>query len=630
MAFLLSSVKKQGLFIVILSLLCSLSLSTFTVHELKSRFWPISDPNTFGIASKSFGTTASAKLEKSAGKTSGIFTTEDGRPVVVFDDVLDYRLLVAWEQYIHLGGIWRFQNGYSENSGISWTATFDAGVFKNSETGRRILSLVKSLPKHHGKGSGDGEYKPYKVVCNILRRGDVIKVHRDADKAEGEFTAILYLNQLWRQNDYGDLLLYEDRDIFSTVSPKFNRVIIWDSSIEYLTRPPSMGFKQSQLFLMVHFTRNQTKVEEAEQTRRQLLAHHEKAAQEVFPSMVGAVPVMDVGKYVTQKYTSANGKKIYVFDDLFSKEDLDKLRTFTVDHGNYFFDDSIDADSDNVQWIAAFSIDNFTQTTVWNITRQVAKYVSGTDEWFPYDVACNVIRSFDYTRIHEDCEVQEDEWTFLIYLNPNWTGDLYGETVFKESKLEDAENIASVLPRYGRVALFQGIIPHSARPPSTMFTEARLSFAVKLSVNPVVARLKMWKQEFTHEEYMHQSTLALLKYYNDPNLEGYYKKLLLEAVKEQNEVEYIQRQEFLKGFQEGSWAKADYDHDEEDEEEFEFEENRPFDIEFQEINRRRKYIFSLFKKFGDDAEALTTHYMQFVQDNQVMKKMYVKEMEQLI
>ena len=59
----------------------------------------------------------------------------------------------------------------------------------------------------------------------------MIKVHRDADKAEGEFSAILYLNQLWRQNDYGDLLLYEDRDIFSTVSPKFNRVIIWDSSI---------------------------------------------------------------------------------------------------------------------------------------------------------------------------------------------------------------------------------------------------------------------------------------------------------------------------------------------------------------------------------------------------------------
>ena len=47
-----------------------------------------------------------------------------------------------------------------------------------------------------------------------------------------------------------------------------------------------------------------------------------------------------------------------------------------------------------------------------------------------------------------------------------------------------------------------------------IFPGFRLSFAVKLSVNPVVARLKMWKQEFTHEEYMHQSTLALLKYYN--------------------------------------------------------------------------------------------------------------------
>ena len=77
----------------------------------------------------------------------------------------------------------------------------------------------------------------------------------------------------------------------------------------------------------------------------------------------------------------------------------------------------------------------------------------------------------------------------------------------------------------------------------------------------------------------------------DPNLEGYYTKLLLEAVKEQNEVEYIQRQEFLKGFQEGSWAKADYDHDEEDEEEFEFEENRPFDIG----KKKRKELGLMFK-----------------------------------
>lgn len=46
--------------------------------------------------------------------------------------------------------------------------------------------------------------------------------------------------------------------------------------------------------------------------------------------------------------------------------------------------------------------------------------------------------------------------------------------------------------------LFSGIIPHSARPPSRNFTGARLSFAVKLSNNERVGRIKASREELRH------------------------------------------------------------------------------------------------------------------------------------
>ena len=65
---------------------------------------------------------------------------------------------------------------------------------------------------------------------------------------------------------------------------------------------------------------------------------------------------------------------------------------------------------------------------IFQIVLQTLKYVTGTDKWFPYDISCNLIRSADHTRVHQDCEPHEDEWTYLIYLTPNWTKNNYGET----------------------------------------------------------------------------------------------------------------------------------------------------------------------------------------------------------
>ena len=66
-----------------------------------------------------------------------------------------------------------------------------------------------------------------------------------------------------------------------------------------------------------------------------------------------------------------------VFDNLFTKDDLDALRTYTVKYGKYYYDDHLDMSSDNVQWIAAFDIKKFVSSRFWPVVHQVASNVSG-------------------------------------------------------------------------------------------------------------------------------------------------------------------------------------------------------------------------------------------------------------
>ena len=87
----------------------------------------------------------------------------------------------------------------------------------------------------------------------------------------------------------------------------------------------------------------------------------------------------------------------------------------------------------------------------------MVKFASGSPEWFPYDVGTNLIRNADHTRIHLDVsDDNEKEWTFLVYLTPNWTRNYYGETAFFERNSDDTEIVAEVRPRYGRAVIFQG------------------------------------------------------------------------------------------------------------------------------------------------------------------------------
>ncbi len=79
--------------------------------------------------------------------------------------------------------------------------------------------------------------------------------------------------------------------------------------------------------------------------------------------------------------------------------------------------------------------------------------------------------------VHVD-STDNDNYTILAYINPEWSIDWGGETLFYDSNLQ--EIVKSIIPKPGRVIIFDSTIPHSARPPQIHCPYSRCVLAIKL------------------------------------------------------------------------------------------------------------------------------------------------------
>lgn len=166
----------------------------------------------------------------------------------------------------------------------------------------------------------------------------------------------------------------EDNEIIAGAVPKFGRLVVWQSSISYLPRPPSIAFKKGQLILHMQFTKSKPKMLASHRERVAAKTERQDAYDRGFIGSDKPAPVgVDIEQHKVSEHVSMQGKRILVFDDLFDKEDLDQLRAFIFKHGTYYYDDSDegDGDSDNVQWIAGFEINDYIRSRLWNVMQQV-------------------------------------------------------------------------------------------------------------------------------------------------------------------------------------------------------------------------------------------------------------------
>jgi SM-20-related protein len=79
--------------------------------------------------------------------------------------------------------------------------------------------------------------------------------------------------------------------------------------------------------------------------------------------------------------------------------------------------------------------------------------------------------------IHRDNRSNEISTTVLMFCNEHWATCWGGELVFYDDAKENV--IMSVLPKPGRVVIFDGHIPHSARSPSVLCDQLRMTIAFK-------------------------------------------------------------------------------------------------------------------------------------------------------
>jgi Rps23 Pro-64 3,4-dihydroxylase Tpa1-like proline 4-hydroxylase len=98
------------------------------------------------------------------------------------------------------------------------------------------------------------------------------------------------------------------------------------------------------------------------------------------------------------------------------------------------------------------------------------------------DIDVSYINSFQYgdnPYVHKDANHihysdKNTTVTSILYLNKDWEENWQGETMFYDQEIAYA-----VLPKYGRLVIFDGDISHAARPPSRLCFKKRINHVVK-------------------------------------------------------------------------------------------------------------------------------------------------------
>ncbi|WP_194792506.1 2OG-Fe(II) oxygenase [Pseudomonas sp. UFMG81] len=79
--------------------------------------------------------------------------------------------------------------------------------------------------------------------------------------------------------------------------------------------------------------------------------------------------------------------------------------------------------------------------------------------------------------IHRDNKVDEQGLTVVLFCNEHWATSWGGELVFYDHRKENI--LKSVLPKPGRMVVFNGHVPHSARSPAATCDQLRMTLAFK-------------------------------------------------------------------------------------------------------------------------------------------------------
>ena len=133
-------------------------------------------------------------------------------------------------------------------------------------------------------------------------------------------------------------------------------------------------------------------------------------------------------------------------------------------------------------WVTEVKLEVLARQPILGITQDAVRGFTGTGESYrPYRAYTNVATYGDMLFSHTDCQPGAQELTALWYLCERWDLEWGGETLFFDAAAEVA---GAVLPKPGRLVVFEGEIRHVGRAPNRICYAPRYTFAIKLERAP--------------------------------------------------------------------------------------------------------------------------------------------------
>ena len=128
-------------------------------------------------------------------------------------------------------------------------------------------------------------------------------------------------------------------------------------------------------------------------------------------------------------------------------------------------------------WATEVKLDALVRQPIFEITeRAVQAFASDGFAYRPYRAYTNVASYGDMLFTHTDCLPDQQDLTALWYLCSSWDVEWGGETMFFDA---NDEVVCAVIPKPGRLVVFDGAIKHVGRPPNRICYAPRYTFAIK-------------------------------------------------------------------------------------------------------------------------------------------------------
>lgn len=128
-------------------------------------------------------------------------------------------------------------------------------------------------------------------------------------------------------------------------------------------------------------------------------------------------------------------------------------------------------------WATEVKLEALARQPIFDITqRAVGTFAQPGTSYRPYRAYTNVASYGDMLFTHTDCLPEQHDLTALWYLCESWNIEWGGETVFFDAKDDVA---CAVIPKPGRLVVFDGAIKHVGRPPNRICYAPRYTFAIK-------------------------------------------------------------------------------------------------------------------------------------------------------